>query len=84
MALWKMSSYYFSLFNFYFTQYLHFYTLNREVAVIEILQQLGPEDPLTLKTLPWKAPVNHKQFSEDVRPIFWSMRPKSYIHRTLE
>ncbi len=82
--IWKMSAY--SLFNFYFIQYLHFYTLNREVAVIEILQQLGLwcEDPLTIKTLPWKAPVNHKRFSEDVCPIFWSMCPKSYIHRTLE
>ena len=54
--------------------------------MIEILTQLGLwcEDPLSLKTLPWKAPVNHRRFSEDVRPIFWSMRPKSYIHRTLE
>ena len=65
---------------------IHFYTLNREVAVIQILKQLGMwcEDPLTLKSLPWKAPANHKRQTEDVRPIFWSMRPKSYIHRTQE
>ncbi len=65
---------------------IHFYTLNREIAVIEILKQLNLwcEDPTSLKTLPWKAPANHKRHTEDVRPIFWARRPKSYIHRTLE
>lgn len=65
---------------------LHFYTLNREVAVVQILSELGMwcEDPLSLKPLPWKPPANHKRTSEDVRPIFWAMRPKSYIHRTQE
>ena len=42
------------------------------------------EDPLALKPLPWKQPANHRRYSEDVRPIFWAMRPKSYIHRTQE
>jgi methylenetetrahydrofolate reductase (NADPH) len=42
------------------------------------------EDPLSLKPLPWKPPANHRRYSEDVRPIFWAMRPKSYIHRTQE
>ncbi len=65
---------------------IHFYTLNREVAVIEILKRLGMwcEDPLAFKPLPWKAPVNHKRKAEDVRPIFWASRPKSYIYRTSE
>jgi methylenetetrahydrofolate reductase (NADPH) len=65
---------------------LHFYTLNREVAVIEILKQLGLwcEDPLARKALPWKRSANSRRESEDVRPIFWASRPKSYIHRTQE
>ncbi|CAI8035612.1 Methylenetetrahydrofolate reductase [Geodia barretti] len=65
---------------------LHFYTLNREVATISILTELGMwcDDPLSLKTLPWKAPASHKRCTEDVRPIFWAQRPKSYIHRTKE
>ena len=65
---------------------LHFYTLNREVAVIQILKQLGLwcDNPLARRTLPWKQPANHRRCSEDVRPIFWASRPKSYIHRTLE
>lgn len=63
---------------------IHFYTLNREVAVMQILKRLGMwcDDPLALKPLPWKPPANHRRYSEDVRPIFWAMRPKSYIHRT--
>ena len=39
------------------------------------------DNPLSLKTLPWKAPASHKRCTEDVRPIFWAQRPKSYIHR---
>ena len=67
-------------------QGLHFYTLNREGAVMQILKRLGMwcEDPLSLKPLPWKPTANHRRHSEDVRPIFWAMRPKSYIHRTQE
>lgn len=66
---------------------LHFYTLNREVAVVDILKQLGLwcEDPLAMKALPWKQSGNSKRrCSEDVRPIFWASRPKSYIYRTQE
>ncbi|XP_038074265.1 methylenetetrahydrofolate reductase-like [Patiria miniata] len=62
---------------------LHIYTLNREVATIEILKQLGlwNEDPIH-RPLPWKTTANHMRTKEDVRPIFWAARPKSYIHRT--
>ncbi|XP_071805205.1 methylenetetrahydrofolate reductase (NADPH)-like [Asterias amurensis] len=62
---------------------LHIYTLNREVATIEILKQLGlwSEDPVH-RPLPWKMTANHMRTKEDVRPIFWGARPKSYIHRT--
>ena len=56
------------------------------MAVAEVLKQLNMwcEDPLSLKALPWKPAANHRRHSEDVRPIFWSTRPKSYIHRTSE
>ena len=64
---------------------LHFYTLNREVAVTEILRGLGLwiADPYH-RDLPWKqSPVScHQRKYEDVRPIFWSIRPKSYVCRT--
>ncbi|VIO92836.1 Probable methylenetetrahydrofolate reductase, putative [Brugia malayi] len=65
---------------------IHLFTLNREASSREILQQLGlwPRSPM--RALPWRLfgeshPVRCK---EDVRPIFWSMRPKSYVFRTRE
>ncbi|XP_033730545.1 methylenetetrahydrofolate reductase-like [Pecten maximus] len=61
---------------------LHIYTLNREVATIEILKRLGmwKEDPQ--RALPFKVTANHMRCREDVRPIFWRCRPNSYVHRT--
>lgn len=61
---------------------LHFYTLNREVATIEILKRLGMwlEEPA--KPLPFKLTAHHNRSKEDVRPIFWRLRPNSYVHRT--
>lgn len=69
---------------------LHFYTLNREVAVTEVLKQLGmwncndqasSTSPTVIRELPWKH-VNAQRPHEDVRPIFWSIRPQSYVCRT--
>ncbi|XP_063319169.1 methylenetetrahydrofolate reductase [Pelmatolapia mariae] len=61
---------------------VHFYTLNREVATMEVLRQLGLwiEDPR--RPLPWAVSAHPKRKVEDVRPIFWASRPKSYIYRT--
>ncbi|XP_060040240.1 methylenetetrahydrofolate reductase (NADPH) isoform X3 [Erinaceus europaeus] len=63
---------------------LHFYTLNREVATTEVLKRLGMwnEDPR--RPLPWAVSAHPKRREEDVRPIFWASRPKSYIYRTQE
>ncbi len=63
---------------------LHFYTLNREFATIEILKKLGLWlDDHPLRALPWKKTSNsYTRCKENVRPIFWSIRPKSYVHRT--
>ena len=64
---------------------LHFYTLNREVAVTSILQELSlwnNDIDNSRRCLPWKQCVNYQRKGEDVRPIFWSIRPKSYVYRT--
>ena len=61
---------------------IHFYTLNREVATIQILKRLGLWCEEPRRSLPWKATANHARCQEDVRPIFWRSRPKSYVHRT--
>ncbi|CAN0302219.1 unnamed protein product [Lampetra fluviatilis] len=61
---------------------LHFYTLNRAAATVDVLKQLGlwAEEPR--RPLPWAPSRNPWRREEDVRPIFWATRPKSYIHRT--
>ena len=63
---------------------LHFYTLNREIATVEILRRLGLWCDDVQRALPWKTTANHARCKEDVRPIFWSSRPKSYVYRTSE
>jgi methylenetetrahydrofolate reductase (NADPH) len=63
---------------------IHFYTLNREVATIEILKRTGLWKSHDIpRPVPWKlTSMHHKRASEDVRPIFWALRPKSYVYRT--
>lgn len=65
---------------------IHFYTLNREVATVEVLQttNLWATEPVCSRSLPWKPSANVKRMREDVRPIFWATRQKSYLHRTSE
>ena len=61
---------------------LHFYTLNRETATVEVLKSVGlwREASVERRFLPWKSDSNRE--GERVRPIFWSCRPDSYVHRT--
>ena len=61
---------------------LHFYTLNREFATIEILKRLGMWEEDVQRQLPWKPTAHHRRVSEEVRPIYWAVRPKSYVKRT--
>lgn len=63
---------------------LHFYTLNREVAVKSILEQLGLWADKLHRPLPWKPTANHTRSEEEIRPIFWRCRPNSYVCRTSE
>ena len=41
-------------------------------------------EPLYARSLPWKPSANVKRIKEEVRPIFWASRAKSYVHRTSE
>lgn len=62
---------------------LHFYTLNLERSVLQILSQLGLAETAHLRrALPWRPSCAPTRQKEDVRPIFWNNRPKSYLART--
>uniref|UniRef100_A0A0G4FJW1 methylenetetrahydrofolate reductase (NADH) n=1 Tax=Chromera velia CCMP2878 TaxID=1169474 RepID=A0A0G4FJW1_9ALVE len=64
---------------------LHFYTLNLEVSVMRIVDGLElVADHVSSRALPWKRSVHPSRDKEEVRPIFWANRPKSYIKRTME
>jgi len=63
---------------------LHFYTLNLESSVTEVLQKLELlDDCRTRRPMPWRASTVENRRGEEVRPIFWSNRPKSYLARTM-
>jgi len=63
---------------------LHFYTLNLENAVTDVLVKLKlSEDSRVHKAYPWRqATLDGRQQTEQVRPIYWSNRPESYLART--
>jgi methylenetetrahydrofolate reductase (NADPH) len=62
---------------------IHFYTLNLEKSVMSIIEGLDmiPKNQ-SIRSLPWRPVTLDRRRHEDVRPIFWSNRPKSYISRT--
>lgn len=65
---------------------LHFYTLNLQSSVQRIVEGLDLRAEAGLeRDLPWRSStVPDRRDEEDVRPIFWSNRPKSYMARTME
>ncbi|CAN0922991.1 Methylenetetrahydrofolate reductase 1 [Linum grandiflorum] len=63
---------------------VHLYTLNMEKSALGILSTLGViEESKISRSLPWRRPANIFRVKEDVRPIFWANRPKSYLSRTV-
>jgi methylenetetrahydrofolate reductase (NADPH) len=60
---------------------LHMYTLNLERSTRLILEGLNLISSAR-RELPWRPSTLAKRQKESVRPIFWSNRPKSYLHRT--
>jgi methylenetetrahydrofolate reductase (NADPH) len=63
----------------------HFYTLNLQSPVMRILEGLElAEGVAAERELPWRPSTYPSRREEDVRPIFWSNRPKSYLARTMD
>eukprot|EP00850_Spirogloea_muscicola_P007052 SM000034S12806 [mRNA] locus=s34:894582:899292:- [translate_table: standard] len=64
---------------------LHLYTLNLEKSSLSILQGLGLIDGTSMpRSLPWRQSANIRRSLENVRPIHWANRPRSYISRTTD
>ena len=70
------------LFNSDYATGVHIYTLNREVASTAILKKLGLWRADPARYLPFKLPANPKRSQEEVRPIFWNKRSRTYVYRT--
>lgn len=63
---------------------LHLYTLNMDKSALGILANLGLIDTTKIRRpLPWRPATNVLRTKENVRPIFWANRPRSYISRTI-
>ncbi|KAI9857060.1 MAG: hypothetical protein M1824_004985 [Vezdaea acicularis] len=65
--------------------HLHFYTMNLAQATRMILDELdlAPSQGTPLKqSLPWRQSLGLNRRDENVRPIFWRNRNKSYVVRT--
>ena len=60
---------------------LHIYTMNLERGSRMLLEYLGLT-PTVNPPLPWKPCLTPKRREENIRPIFWANRAKSYVNRT--
>lgn len=62
---------------------IHFYSLNLEKSVMGIIDGLDliPQTE-SIRSLPWRPATIDNRRNENVRPIFWANRPKSYLDRT--
>ncbi|KAI4169165.1 MAG: hypothetical protein LQ346_008992 [Caloplaca aetnensis] len=66
---------------------LHFYTMNLAQSTKMVLEELGlaPAEGTPTKKpkpLPWRQSLGLSRREEDVRPVFWKNRHKSYVART--
>lgn len=65
--------------------HLHFYTMNLAQATRMVLEELDllpdMESPLE-RPLPWRPSLGLNRREENVRPIFWRNRNRSYVART--
>lgn len=75
-----------SLFELSLTPGVHIYTLNREIGPNKIVKELSLySKDNSRRHFPWQPTGNNDRLvSEDVRPVYWAMRPKSYMTRTKE
>ena len=63
---------------------LHVITLNLETESRSLLAELRLAGPgvMPRRRLPWRPSGDAARSSEAVRPVFWALRPESYVERT--
>jgi methylenetetrahydrofolate reductase (NADPH) len=61
---------------------VHYYTMNLEKSINEILKRMELKIAMKTRELPWKKTTNPKRVQETVRPIFWKNNYKSYLSKT--
>jgi len=61
---------------------VHFYTLNLEKCVTEVLVSCGFARQPSKRVVPWVMARTAGGGEEAVRPIYWANRPQSYVDRT--
>ena len=61
-------------------RFIHYYTMNLEASIFKIIDGNGTMD--RQRSLPFTKPTCVNRAGEEVRPIFWSVNPKSYISKT--
>jgi methylenetetrahydrofolate reductase (NADPH) len=62
----------------------HFFSLNLERSITRIVDELDLLDEQVQRELPWRKSANPRRYAaEEVRPIFWANRPKSYLAKTM-
>jgi methylenetetrahydrofolate reductase (NADPH) len=61
-------------------KFIHYYTMNLESSILKILDGNGTLDKQ--RHLPFKRMTSADRIEEQVRPIFWANKPKSYVSQT--
>ncbi|OJT07587.1 Methylenetetrahydrofolate reductase 1 [Trametes pubescens] len=62
---------------------LHFYTMNLEKGCRLLLEELNLVPRVeVIKPLPWRQSLTPNRRTENIRPIFWANRTRSYLSRT--
>ncbi|KAI1796765.1 methylenetetrahydrofolate reduct [Ganoderma leucocontextum] len=62
---------------------LHFYTMNLEKGCRMLLEELNLVPRVDIvKPLPWRQSLTPNRRTENIRPIFWANRTRSYLSRT--
>jgi methylenetetrahydrofolate reductase (NADPH) len=61
--------------------YLHVYTMNLERATSRLVNTLHLGSHRQLPELPWVPAKSSTGQIESIRPIFWNIRPSSYVDR---